>query len=391
MRYQTRILDRNFVPVKVNPWRKNLVLDQGLNALARATTNGLQTTPAQSFLHCKLGGGTAPNSIASGAITFTQSGNTLTASGNFFSNTNPTNMVGGLFKWGTGGNGAETYITAYISPTQVTVNDAATVSTPDVGTVWQVQRLTLYDTSGIPAGAKNSNTYQTNSGDNGTTYLNNTITFKRTFLFPQQVSQYTVNEIGWSPTNTSPNETFLCGRAVLSSSDVVGTGFYYVVILELTFTYTPGTPVAVIDVGTNINTAGTAMIERWNLRTVDANGGVTSTDTNLDQTLESIALPTATYSQQSTIQQSSNVTWGSRLQVQTNVAWTYGGTVGKMTATAVGSLSALGQTIYGVGGYSANNSRVSFDVKFTTPFVIAVSSFQPTITLTAFYTRLLIN
>ncbi len=80
--------------IKDNPWRKNLMLDKGLNSLARQSP--LSTTPAAVHANCSVGGGTNPNSIATGAITLSQTAsNHVIASGSFFTS----GMVGAILKY----------------------------------------------------------------------------------------------------------------------------------------------------------------------------------------------------------------------------------------------------------------------------------------------------
>ena len=138
MSVTTAVYDLASNLVKQNPTKKNLILDCGLNGLAKDTNLGLSTFAANSFLYCQVGDGTDPVKISSGAITFTQSGNIVTASGNFF--TSP--MQGAILKYGTGTGGVEQYITAVNSGTQVVVSTSATVGST-VGSVWLVNQTGL--------------------------------------------------------------------------------------------------------------------------------------------------------------------------------------------------------------------------------------------------------
>lgn len=379
-----QVRDGKGIIVSESPWRKNLVLDQGLNAMAKSTANSLNCNPAQAFTYCQVGSGTNPVKTSSGAITFTQSGTTLTASGGFFT----AGMVGSLFKYGTGTGGAEYYITAFTNTTTVTVDTSATVSTPTVGCVWGVNQTALQ--TFLYA----SNTYQTATGDcftDKTTMPN--LVMQRTFIFAAQASPYNVNEIGWTSTSTTSR---CLGRLVLPSTDVVGTSNYYVVVLNITFTYSPSSPTAVSDVGTNINTAGNAMFETTQFMSVVTTAGATtagSSDSG-NQSSPSLSyplfvLPTTTYSQNGSIANPGSLSWtgvnpGSFVQA-------YGSTRGKLIWSGTLSISTSGQTAYGMGLVGNGDTRPFFDIKFTTPVTLPTGTFQTTTTFSLTYNRNLSN
>lgn len=384
-RIKTRIMDAETGKcVSERPWEKNLVLDQGLNALARSTAQSLTCYPASAATNIQVGSGTNPNSIASGAITFTQTGTTVTASGGFFT----AGMVGGIFKYGSGSGGAEYYITAFSSTTQVTVDTSATVAVPEVATVWMVQQTALQTF------LFQSSTYQTNSGDCQTTQISNSQTHKRTYIIAQQAAPYNVNEIGWSSTSTT---TRCLGRLVLSSTDVVGTSNFYVVVLELTFTYLPSAPSAVGNVGTNIDTTGTLMFEDWTfLGTVASNGAATiaAKNASLDgsKSVQAFYFPTATYTQNATIG-AATLTWSSVVQPGSNQSWALASPAvrGKMTLSFSTSMTTAGQTLHGIGIGQNSLNNVGLDVKFTTPVTAPTGTFQPVTVWSCTYGRTLTN
>lgn len=371
--------------IRESPWQRNLVLDNGLNVLARKSgiSNLPLALPATLAQNVIIGSGTNPTKISSGAITFTQAGTTLTASGGFFA----ANMVGGLFKWGTGSAGNELYITAFTSSTVVTVGTSATVSTPDVGVVWQVQQSGM-QTQVAVTGTKS---YQTNTGDCSTTYGSNTIILQRTYIIPQQAAPYNVNEIGYASNTVTSDLNAAAGRLVLASTDSVGTSNFYVIVIVLTFTYSPSTPTAVSNVGTNINTAGNAMLEAFCINTVLSSGAANNSNSFLDGATGAVLLfATATYSQRGSIQQTqtplsvTNISLGS-------VNWTNdAATRGRMTLTYAGSTTTSGQTLYGCGVGSAG-AGFAFDVKFTTPQTAPTGTFQPNSVFECIYNRQLIN
>ncbi len=368
--------------VKERPWEKNLIYDVGLNGMAIDNSTAQSCNPASAGAFCMIGSGTNPVKISSGAITFTQAATTLTASGGFFTAA----MVGGLFKWGTGSGGVEVYITAFTSSTVVTVQTSATVAVPAVGVVWQVQG------TGLQTHLFTSNSYQTNSGDCQTTYSATGVTYQRTYVFGVQASPYTVNEIGWNPVSST---TKTMGRLVLSSSDSVATTNFYVVVIAMTLTYSPNVPTAVADVGVNINTAGTAMVECLSTAWVQTTGAtVTSSVGTLDNTEQSVLVfATATYTQQATIPGRVPVlTWPTRIAISATTWLKVAATRGTMRCTHTGSITTSGQTAYGVG-LSRNSSQgdVAFDIKFTTPQVLPTGTFSPTFIFQIVYDRALVN
>ena len=186
-------------------------------------------------------------------------------------------MVGTLFKYGTGTGGAEYYITGYTDTQNVTVDTSALVTMPAVGVVWYVNQ------TGLQTYLHAATSYQTNAGDNSTTISGGQVTFQRTFIVPTQLAPYSVNEIGWNGKSLGDSTNTVNGRIVLGSTDVVGITNYYVVIVQIIFNYTPAAPAAVLNVGTAINTAGTAMIESLgSIQQVASNGTVTGSNLCLD-------------------------------------------------------------------------------------------------------------
>jgi hypothetical protein len=397
MRFKTRIHDvATGKVISERPWQKNLVLNRGLNALARDSSAGMTCYPSTLTAYAKVGSGNSANSFASGAVTFTQAATTLTASAGFFTAA----MVGALFKWGTGSGGNEIYITGFTSSTVVTVGTSATVAVPEVGTVWMVNKTAL-DTQ-----LYQTNTYQTASGDCGTTVAGATITFKRTYVIGNQASPYTVNEIGYSPIAGAT----IAGRAVLSSSDSVGTSNFYVIVIELQLTYSPSAPTAVVNVGTGINTAGTAMNEMFAITrvTTAGAGGTVNAATFSYDALDNRGVPMLQIG--STWTQSASITNGNatafagantlQLSGPTNsgqISWAYSaGSVGVMLMTVSVSVAAAGQTangifISGLNEFGSNTLRPMFSLKFTTPVTLPTGTLAGTVVFQITYSRTLSN
>lgn len=359
-------------------WKKNLVLDAGLNSLAQKSGGPGASTPASSFSNCLVGSGNTANSFASGAITFTQSTTTVTASAGFFTSA----MVGGILKYGTGSGGTEQYITAFTSSTQVTVSSSATVGAT-VGTVWMVQQTALQTL------LYTSSTYQTSAGSNSTAFAAGQVTMQRTFNFANQATSYNVNEIGWNA-NGSAN---ICGRIVLGSTVVVGTTQFLQVQLQLVVTWTPAAPTAVTNVGTGINTAGNAMIECWNITVVASSGASTQQigSTNpLDQGQANLNLIVTSYSQNSTPSTTTPLT-PTRLTNATPATWTYvNSSVGQMQlAFTTGTYTTAAQSMTGFG--IAGGNGIAFDILLTTPFTLPTGTFFPQTVFQLAYTRTLTN
>lgn len=380
---KTRVIDSATKKVlSESPWQKNLILDRGLNALAGSTDSckmGLFTAT------CRIGSGTTPNSYASGAVTFTQAATTITASAGFFTGA----MVGMLFKYGSGSGGAEYYITGYTDSTHVTVDTSATVGTPEVATVWAVNQTTL------ATFAYNNTSYETSAGSCSTVFAGNLMTMKRTYNFATQAAPYNVNEIGYF--NQTGGAGVIFGRLVLGSTDVVPPTSFYQVVLSVAVTFSPGVPTAVADVGTNINTAGNAMlecIETGNfISSVGTNGAIANgTNSNFDYSGNNpiFGLITANYSQNGTPQATYLTT--TAVSVSSSVGWAYAGTRGKRTLTYNTTITTAGQTLYGLSlGLQGGANQCIFDVKLTSTYALPTGSFLPQAVWSMTFNRTLTN
>lgn len=356
--------------------QKNLIMDGGLNALAKSTNS---TNPAAFTTACRVGSGSTSDKTSSGAITFTQVGTTLTASGGFFT----AGMVGFLFKWGSGTGGVEQYITAFTNSTNVTVDTSATVAVPAVGVVWNVIRTTMETL------LYSSNTYETTAGACGSSLASNIVTHKRTYNFAQQVASYNVNEVGYF---NAVAGTTIYGRLVLVATEVVAPTNFLQVVLSFAVTYNPGSPVAVSDVGTNINTAGNAMVETSNGVSIVLSTGATQnsgSNSSFDgASICSIRGVIATYSQNSAMGAPPNPA----TLLFENATWAYASPVvrGKMTIASNTTISGSGQTMYGVA-LTLAASGLSFDIKFTSTYAVPSGSFLPKVTFSCIYDRQLNN
>jgi len=396
-----RLIDAETGAIESEHLAANLVFDSGLNDL----TNGRGF--AAFFAGCKVGsGGTTPNSWQSGAIQFTQAGNTITVVGvaGFF--TGP--MIGGVFEWGSGSGGNETYITSVAGGgLSATVSTSATVSVGQAATVWNVQQ------TGLQNFLYASGTYQTTAVP--TAISANTITLARTFVFPVQASPYTVNEIGYA-NNVAANAS--CnGRVLITPTITVGTTQFLIVTWTITFSISPSAPAAVADVsGGTFNTAGTAMLNCWDCTCVNSAGSTqnlqNNTASNLFDKSQSIAvillassktlpgaIPTPTLN--GSFQCNTNgVETGLYTLGTGSIANSSPGTIVNNLAVVIGtaafsfSITTAGETTYGLcfgADVGAGKCTDIFYQDFTTPITLPNGTLAGTLTFTNAFGRVLTN
>jgi hypothetical protein len=388
VRFKTRVMNADGSIARERPWEKNLILDQGLNGMANsAAVSGCRGNPAGCFTNLFVGGGTNPNSVTSGAITFTQTLTQITASAPIFTLA----MVGQLFKWGTGTGGVETYILSFIDNQNVTVDTSASVGAT-VGTIWNVTQTTLQTPSHV------ATSYQTLAGNNSKTQSGNTVTYQRYFIVPQQALVYTVNEIGYNSTAVGTAAGNCVGRFVLSSSDVVANTQYYLVIMQVQATYTPSNPAAQTNVGTNINVAGTIMVETLDtfaIQDIASTGLTVGAEGTLDcqQPGASLFFSTVTYSQNGSITGAAGPNWSAnKLSLGGGaILWAYASLRGTMQMSFTNSITTAGQTLYGIGISQGTATDIVLDVKFTTPQTAPVGLFQPDTVWQIVFHRILSN
>ena len=185
------------------------------------------------------------------------------------------------------------------------------------------------------------------------------------------------------------------GRYVLSASDVIAPSQYYIVIMQLVVTYGPATPTAVANVGTNINTAGSLMLEGMGsntFHTVSSSGAIAGSNCSLED-LCYTSFSTAVYTQNSAPNTTNDgVSWAASYLQYDSPTWAYGSALGLSTLTTNGSISTSGQTLYGIGlGSGTGLKNAACDVLFTTPQTAPTGSFQPNTVWSKTYTRVLTN
>lgn len=128
--YTLEVIEADGTARLAQPRKKNLILDVGLDNIG-ANEYGWK----DACYRAAYGTGTTPTKRDSGTVTFTRAAATVTASAGFFE----ADDVGRLLKFDTG---AEMYITAYTSPTSVTVSATGALAASE-GTVWYVNQTGL--------------------------------------------------------------------------------------------------------------------------------------------------------------------------------------------------------------------------------------------------------
>lgn len=253
VRYTVAVIDADGRVVSQRGPKRNLILDSGLNALA-------STSWTDQFQTAHVGTGTTPTKRDSGAVTFTRTGSTVTASAGFFEAAD----VGRLLRFDTG---EEVRITAYSDAQTVTTADSGSIAASE-GTVWYVNQTALISQS------KTTSTYATTGGANGSSFASGVWTHKRTFLFSAEAGSVTYREIGWSASGGS-----LFGRDLLAGVGVsLIAGQQLRVTVELSVTYSQLVSTAFGDVGSGgFATTGACGIENvGQVGKVNTNGSSSS-------------------------------------------------------------------------------------------------------------------
>jgi len=225
-RFKVQVVEPNGRVVEDRPWQNNLILDQGLDGLAVRSWQA-------SFAYCAAGTGNTSTQYDSGATTATQSGTTtVTTSADFFDDIVAAvgSVVGMLIRWDSGGTAK---ITAFTSPTEVTVENAG--SNSGEFTVYAVNQTSL------TTEARRSTGYMTGAGNCGTSTVDNTLTMKRTYEFaPVDGAGENITELGFSWENTEAANLF--SRVLIAGAAVtVADTFQLRVIYELAVTVEPDT------------------------------------------------------------------------------------------------------------------------------------------------------
>jgi len=251
--YRTRIKNADHTIARDwSDWRKNLILDSGLNSLVGPLSGFNSVNWSTMLVAAQMGTGNlaVQKDTTAAGVTISQTGTAVTVDGgaNFFASTD----VGALIKYDLGSAGQEVYITAFISASAVTVS-ATGSHTSAFAVVYQVQQTALQ--------TRVSGTTSTFEADVVTTSAVGTPfkRFKRGFQFPAVGSNLTVKELGfgWQASGGVFSRVVLAG-----TGDALITGQIYEVEYVLTV-FIPGgaAQVAVSDVsGGTWNTAGNYIV-----------------------------------------------------------------------------------------------------------------------------------
>lgn len=214
---------------------RNLTLDVGMDALGTANVRD-----CNKWLI--LGTGALITKRASGAITITAAGGTLTASAGFFAAAD----VGRILKLE---SGQEYRITAFTSATQVTSSNA-TGAGPSAGTIHYVNITALI----TEASASNTRESGPTAAWNAST---GTLTFGAVHLGPILASgSRTVTELGWAFDNGGGSRGALFGVAALAPSVTYAAGQRLRVEVAVQFQLGPLGPLAFAGTGLAAGTHG---------------------------------------------------------------------------------------------------------------------------------------
>lgn len=254
---------RNGVNYFTHDWQDNLILDSGLNKVGTVFYQTCWNT-------CLFGNPVSPNPVRrdSLATTFTVTGTSCVSSVGFFVSQD----VGRLIKFNDAA-GQEFYINAFTNSTTVTLSAVPSPAiTAQTGTIWYVNQTaldTLFATT---------QTFQAGGANNGTTYVSNVMTMKRTFLGSAVGAPVTLTEIGF---NNSVSNASIFDRDIIAGGVSLLTGDQPLAVAQLIITFHPETSTVAGNVGTGFDTSGTIIIcglggiasGQMMIQGVDTNGG----------------------------------------------------------------------------------------------------------------------
>jgi len=345
--------------IPMTAWRDNLITDAGLDAYATAAS-------LLSFLaYPIIGENASPTPVRrdSGATTLSQSGNTVTASGNFFVAAD----VGRLIKYGTGDTGAECYISGYTSATVVTVSTSATVAA-QTATVWYVNTAAILTpitglTWSPETGAANNYSTPTVAGD-VCTVTHQTVLVSSAFTVAK-----TITEIAF--TNNGTNAAVF-DRDVIQPGAAASIGDQARVTVQLVTLHSGVTVAAQPNVGTGFSTAGTVWLESLGIggspagfSSFSSSGGISGSGYYLEP---SVVYPVTTFTADfspAAFSATTPRTLTGAIQKNVTVAG-YGTGTHYRDATVLYAISESVGTVYGFAIGSLPGGKFWF-VKFTTP------------------------
>jgi len=206
-------------PVSESGWVKNLILNNGLDQVATRSW-------CNCFTYCVAGGGTTASSISSGAITATQVGANVSASGAIFTSA----MVGDMIAWD---GGEERRILTFVDDQHVTVTPSTPNASTDTFTIWNTSR------NNLDAEVQRSNSYQTGAPNCESSRTGSILHHRRTYDFPVEVGNVTYGEIGFSWAASGLSTIF--SRIVPPAIPVLA-GQFLRIVYELALTLSPTLP-----------------------------------------------------------------------------------------------------------------------------------------------------
>jgi hypothetical protein len=241
-------------------WQKNLILNQGMNAIATTYTW------ANAFLRCAAGTGTTPTQDDSGATTAEQSGTTVTLSGGSFTFTDTGTDAGKMIKWD---SGEEAMIVTITNSTTAVVDRSQTVAA-DTFTSFRTNQ------TGLTTEVKRTATYLVGAGNCGTTYTSadGLMVMRRTFDFTVETGSVSYTEIGFA--NLATVAANLFSRILLSAPVALVAGDQLRVVYDLSIQLSYFAPRAITPTITGwTGVSGDEMIEAFELDYVRADPGDT--------------------------------------------------------------------------------------------------------------------
>lgn len=238
--YKLQVIDPHTgAIVEDRPWKKNLILNSGMNALAG------NVRIADCGAAAIVGSGSRPNSFGSGVSSITQSGNLVylynngghitdftTASSSY------TNIVqlGDVLEYA---NFSRSFVTAIIDSRLIQVRETYSIDVSDA------QTFTLWKTSqsNLEMESKRNSSYWVGSSslvgwNCGSQFLDNRIVSRRTYQFPAENGNNTYTEMGVSWTGTKGASSSFA-RALIDPPVYMPNEFILRLVHEITASYTP--------------------------------------------------------------------------------------------------------------------------------------------------------
>ncbi len=244
-------------------WRKNLILNNGMDRVALAAW-------CDCFTYGIAGNGTTPTNRSSSEVTASQSGTTVTATSGSFTFTS--GDVGNMIKWSTN---EEARITAFTSGTSVEVTPSQSVA----GATFVVYHTNQTSLAGE---LKRTATYLAGSPycQTDVDLVYGIVKNRRTYDFTAETGTVSYTEVGVGWAASGGGTTF--SRILLADAVVVNSGQQLRLVYELQITMTPFTPqsftaaVAGWPVAPSTTTTANQQVQLHGLSTIAASGVTTT-------------------------------------------------------------------------------------------------------------------